>query len=112
MPIIIPLRGDLSFFDLQQTLDDVTYTLEFRWNERANNYFWSILDETGEIPYAEGMPVLVAWPANAYAAERKPPGALVFFDTAGGVNDLVRQDELGVRIQLWYFTEAELAGTA
>lgn len=108
MPVIVPLRGDLPFFDLQITLDDVNYTLEFRWNERAEAWFFSILDETGETPYAEGLRVVVAWPMLAFSAERVPPGVLVFIDTAGGVEDIVRQEELGDRVELWYFTRDEL----
>lgn len=108
MPLEIPLRGDLPFFDLQVPLDDVTYTLEFRWNERASSWFYSISDETGEIPYHEGLRVVVTWAQVAYSADRHPAGILVFIDTESFSRDIERMEELGGRVKLWYYTVEEL----
>jgi len=107
MPQRIQLRDDLPFFDLQVTLESVTYTLEFRWNVRAGKWFMSVLDETSNTVLQAAAKVVANWPLFAYVTGRQPAGAFLAFDTTGagldpGLNDL------GNRVQLIYFTTAEL----
>lgn len=110
MSVQIDLPQSVPYFDLQVQLDDVTYTLEFRWNQRAQAWFMNVYDEAGTTLLMAGQRVVVTWPIGAYFSGVPWPGALMFFDTVGpeygepGINDL------GSRVQLFYFSLAETGG--
>lgn len=114
MSVLIPiLRGadDTSFFDLQATLDGVTYTLEFRWNVRLAAWFMNVLDVEGVIPYLVGVRLVADWPLAQAQVDRQPPGFFLAVDTAapetGGGTD-PGFDDLGNRVQLCYVPESEV----
>jgi hypothetical protein len=105
--IIIPLRSDLPYFDLEVELDGVTYGLELRWNTRAEGWFLTIFNPETEEVIRAGIRVVCDFPLRSYEADRLPPGALVAVDTSGEATDPGYGD-LGDRVQLLYFTAAEL----
>jgi hypothetical protein len=96
----------LPDFTAQADLDDVTYTLRWRWNNRAAFWWVSILDETGTILYAH-VKAVVNFPYATYRATPIPPGALVLVDTSGKGHEAGFED-LGARCALLYFTASEL----
>lgn len=111
MPLLIeiPLSqgAPLPFFDCQQPLDGVTYTLQIRWNVKFSSWFMNVLDEQSQTVYLAGIRLCADWPLAAYKAERTPPGCFVLRDTLGeGADPDILS--LGVRHQLRYFTAAEL----
>lgn len=110
MPYEVPLRDDLSHFDLVATLDGVDYTLEFVWNALDSAWYLTILDGDGETPYHEGRRVVVGYPTDPHITERYPPGLLVFVDSEGRDAEPGEAD-LGTRVKLLYFTAAELGLT-
>lgn len=109
----IPLRSDLPHFDVQATLDDVTYTLEFRYNTREGFWYLHILSEGGE-PILMGIKCVIDWPlARRTPTPGRPPGILSFIDTSGSRTDPgfdvdLGKGDLGDRVQLLYFEAAEL----
>ena len=105
--IQIPTRSDLPFYDLQVTLDGVTYTLEFRWNVRAAGWFMAILDAEGVNVLRAGIRLVANWPLEAYRADRQPRGVLMALDTSSSGLDPGR-DDLGDRVQLVYISADEL----
>jgi hypothetical protein len=105
--IVIPIKSDATYYDLQVTLEDVTYTIEFRWNVRLESWFMNILDAEGVNLIRAGLRLVVGWPLNAYTAVRNPPGAFVLVDTTGAEEEAGLED-LGDRHQLFYFTSTEL----
>jgi hypothetical protein len=107
MSAIIPLERETSNFDVQVTLEDVTYTLDFRWNVRLEAWFMNILDAEGVNVIRAGLRLVTGWPLNAYAAARTPPGAFLVIDTTGQEEE-PDLDGLGDRWQLIYFTSTEL----
>ena len=107
MSAVIQLRNDLTYFDIQAPLDGATYTLEMRWNTRALAWFMRLLNEQADTIIVGDTKVVADWPIALYITGRLPPGLLVFWDTSGagldpGLNDL------GQRVQLLYYTAAEL----
>jgi hypothetical protein len=111
MAFFIPISSDAANFDIQVTLEEVTYTLEFRWNVRLGAWFMNILDAEGVTMLRAGTRVVVNWPLNAYGANRQPPGALVAVDTTQRGED-PGLDDLGERVQLIYVTTDELEEAA
>lgn len=108
MPVKIPLRSDLSYFDLQIALEAVNYTLLFRWNLRESSWYMDIYDEQGVTLIVAGLKLVADSLLGIVRTGRKPPGAFIALDTSGlgvdpGLNDL------GVRVKLLYYTLAELS---
>lgn len=121
MPRAIPLPAGLPHFELQARLDDITYTLEFRWNVRAAAWFLNILDADGAALYRAGARVVVDFPLALHGERAQldgdgkvivagaPPGMLVVLDTTGRHTD-PDFDAMGTTAQLLYYTAAEMAG--
>jgi hypothetical protein len=107
MPSQIPLRTDLLYYNLQIPLEGVTYTLQFRWNERAQGWYMDILDEAGITMYVAGTRIVVDYYMLAFVTGRQPGGVFVAVDTSGGGVDPGLTD-LGDRVKLLYYTLAEL----
>ena len=108
MSVTIPLRSDLPWFDEQAVLDGVTYTLEFRWSERASRWLLSVRDGAGQATYVEGVQLVEGYPVVATRPAALPPGALILVDTLGQGAE-AGQGDLGTRHHLLYFAAAELA---
>lgn len=106
--ISIPVFSDSTYYDLQVVLDGVTYTLEFRWNDRASGWFLNILNADADEIIQAGIRVVVDFPLNLYRADRTPPGLLYARDTSGTRTDPGLKD-LGDRVQFFYFEKADLA---
>lgn len=97
---VLPTRTDLDHYSEQVVLDDVTYTLDLRWNRRAERWFLAISDADG--PIVSGMKVIVDRPLLTHVgSSRKPPGVLMALDTSGAGED-PGIDELGDRVLLMY----------
>lgn len=109
MPLTIKARGDIPYYDLQAVLDDVTYTIELKWNVRLGAWFMNVLDGQGVGLFQGGLRLVANWPLAAYTTGRTPPGAFFLFDTSGQEEDPGMAD-LGVRHKLLYYTASELAG--
>lgn len=98
-----------AWFDMQITLESVTYTLEFKWNKRLGAWFLHVLDEGATEVLIAGMRVVVNWPLNAYRSGNALPGLIVAYDTRQENTDPGLAD-LGRRVRLFYYTSTELNG--
>lgn len=107
MPINLPVNGDVPFFSFQATLEAVTYTVQLRWNVRAQAWFATVLNEPGDTVLIGDTRLVANWPMNFYFTGRTPPGCLVVIDTSGAGED-PSLDGLGDRWQIWYVSSAEL----
>lgn len=109
MSLLIPTGdGKLTFFDLHVTLEAVTYTIECRWNVRANAWFMSLFDEQGTAPLLTGVRLVADWLLFSNNVDSGgPPGAFMAYDTSGQSIDPAFED-FGSRVQLVYLTAAEL----
>jgi hypothetical protein len=107
MSLTIPLRPDLTHYDLGITLDGVAYLLELRWNTREEAWYLDLRLEDGT-DVVTGLKVVVSFPLGRRSQHPKcPPGILLAVDTSGGQKDPGIAD-LGDRVQLLYFERAEL----
>jgi hypothetical protein len=106
--VTIPLRNDLTSFDFVVELDGVSYTLDCKWNYRAEAWFLSLYDADGQ-PISVGIRLVVGFPLGKRCkSSRMPPGVLQAQDTSGAKRDPGLED-LGSRVQLYYFSADELA---
>lgn len=108
MSIRIPTGdGVTPFFSIQVNLEDVTYTLQFRWNVRCKSWFMNIFDEQEITPILVGLRLVADWPLAKNNTGRQPPGLFFLSDTTGQGQDPAFED-LGARHQLLYFSSTEL----
>ncbi len=104
--VVIPLGTD-PLFDQVTALEGVDYVLRFAFNERDQYWYLDLLDQDGD-PIATSLRCVVGWPLLRRSTDgRKPPGILAFEDASGLGRDPGFED-LGTRVQLVYFTKAEV----
>lgn len=117
MSQLIPTSTVLTDYRQTTTLDGRDYILRFLFNQREGLWFFSMFDEE-EDPIVEGLKVVVEHSLLRLITDpRKPPGLLVASDDTArepeeGQKILALDPglgELGERVVLLYFTEAELA---
>ncbi len=108
MPVIIPLRTDLTHYTFQIVLDGAEYTLELRWNERELAWYLNV-QTAAKVPVLDSIKVVVNWQLGARSANAERPRGFFFaFDTSGsGIDPAI--NELGDRVVLVYFTAADVA---
>jgi hypothetical protein len=94
------------------TLDGVTLTFRFRYNERAGAWFFDVLDED-EDPIIYGRKITVSWPLFGWREldTRLPGGRLLACDTTDGDTDPLLED-FGTRVVLQYVEAADIADDA
>lgn len=114
MAVIIPCRPDLTWYDMQVVLEDVTYTLEFRWNARELCWYMDLKAEDDD-PIVTSVKVVVDFPlCNRVNDPRRPSGYFLANDTVNLVGRDPGITDLGDRVRLLYLTLdeilAELAG--
>lgn len=98
--VLLPVRTDeAQWYDFTTTLDGLTFTFEFEWNEREEAWYFNLYDATGDLLLA-GKKLVADFPLLMRLADRRrPPGDLTVVDTAGagaapGLNDLGRRHAL------------------
>lgn len=108
---IIRGANDTSFFKLNVTLENVSYTLEFRWNERDSFWYMSVLNSDATLIYLAGHRLVADWGIGRSHVDRTPPGLFVLRDTARpiGTGEEAGFDDFGNRHQLYYVPFADIA---
>lgn len=108
MPYRLPLVPSVPSYRVGTTIEDVQYVLDVRWNARAEAWYIDILDED-ETPLRMGMKVVLgAILGGRSALATMPRGMFTAYDTSGNEQDATL-DDLGTRVVVYYYTEAEVA---
>lgn len=88
----------------------MSYGFEFLWSYRDSAWYFSVNDAEGT-PIVTHRKAVVSFPLLArFHRADLPPGTLVLQDTGGQFEDPGLTD-LGARVQLLYFSTAELSGS-
>jgi hypothetical protein len=105
--VIIPCDQKLYYWKQTTTLDGTDYLLEFRYNDREATYYLQISLTDGTL-LATGIPLVSNYRLlKPYADFRMPLGEMVA--VAAGKNDSpAALGDLGGRVQLVYYTQAEM----
>lgn len=108
MPLLVPLIPSVPFYEGGLTLGTVQYRINLHWNSRMDLFFMDLLDVDGNHIRSGMAMVLGTFIGRQSASAEFPPGAFVLSDTSGEGRD-AGIDDLGSRVQLYYFTDEELA---
>ncbi len=105
MAIEIPIINASSFIE-DVVIDNVVYSLHFKWNGRAKSWLLDLSTQDGELLVA-GLKILPSWELlEIYTNTKLPPGNIFVLDTEN--TDVVPgRFELGGRAKIIYFTEDE-----
>lgn len=107
MPAQLPIDAESPNYRLSTTLDGQSVIFDLRWNSREEAWFLNLLDND-ETPIVEGIKVILGmFLGRRTTSERMLPGRLVVEDLSGQNLDATI-DDLGTRVIIYYFTEAEL----
>lgn len=107
MTVRLPILQVSARFRFAVELEGVSYTLTFRWNDRDGAWFLDVGDGNGT-PIVTGIKMVINCMLLGRATDsRLPAGDFIALDTSGANLDAEFQD-LGRRVQVSYFTRAEL----
>lgn len=99
--IEIPVRSDLKSYEFTIDLENVTYTLRFKFNERMNLWIMDIADSVNE-DIVNGVPVQSNIDIfGQIVSDDIPPGQFIAIDETGADRD-AGEDDLGNDIKLIY----------
>lgn len=107
MSVRLPIDPEGARFTFGVELEGVSYTIGFRWNDRDGAWYMEVGDGQGT-PLVVGVKVVI----NTMLLGRRttaglPTGDFLAIDTGGGNIDAAFED-LGRRVQVAYFTRAEV----
>jgi hypothetical protein len=111
MPTKLPLVPSMGYYDFTTTVDGYSLLFTIRWNPIDRAFFMDVADQRNR-PIVEGEKIVI----GAYIGRKsKHPlftdGAFIAFDTAGNFED-AGYDDLGGRVEVWYYTANELVSAA
>jgi hypothetical protein len=97
-----------SWQQIQTTIEGQDYLLELAWNTRDERWYVSLYKADGTCLVAS-VAMVVDFPLfRKTVGPDIPKGYFMAVDTAGNGAEIAAQEELGVRVQLTYLTEAEV----
>ena len=105
----IPIQEAGTSFTQTVDLDGSDFVFVFRWNDREQRWYLGITD-TDDTPIFMGRKLVADWLTLKPLVDQtlRPRGELLVVDTTGGGLD-PRIGDLGNRVRLLYFNEAEIA---
>lgn len=107
MPVFdLTLRSDIANYNQQHELEGVVYTLEFRYNSRADAMYVNVLDSEGNILYG-GLKLVSNWPINRVNPNvSAPPGAFLVLDPQDASAPIL--DDLQRNVSFHYVDSADV----
>jgi len=108
MPVILPLQPSVGTYRFRSVLQTVEYGFRMRWNSRDSSWYLDVR-EADQTPIALGLRVVL----GAYLGRVSTHfifrnGALVARVPHGDDRREAGFDDMGTRVQLWYFDRAEV----
>jgi hypothetical protein len=107
MPVVLPLVPSIPNYRVGVTLDGEQYLFDVRWNTRAGGWFFDLLLED-ETHIASGIRVVLGvLLGRRMTHDRRPRGGLFAVDSTGQHLE-AGFDDLGSRVEIFYYTKEEL----
>lgn len=111
MPTLIPLVPSEGLYDFSTSVNGYSLTFVVRWNAVEKAFFVDIYEQSGA-PIVTGIKIVLGaylgrWSQHPLFRE----GVLIAIDSSGDLVD-AGFDDLGDRVELWYYTANELISNA
>jgi hypothetical protein len=105
----LPLSSEIKNYTVRTELDGLAIVLDVRWNDADKSWYFDVLAEDGTTVLAQQIRVVL----GVYLGRHKwvapfTTGVLVAYDLSGKRID-AGIDDLGSRVVVRYFTNAEVA---
>lgn len=108
MPVILPFKSGVGDYKFTAILRDTEYNFRVRWNSREDAWFFDI-KEPDLTPIATGIKIVLgAYFAREITHPLFRDGAMVCRVPHGDDRREPGFDDMGGRVQVWYFTRAEV----
>lgn len=108
MPVILPFKPGVGDYTFTAILRDTEYPFRVRWNSREDAWFFNI-QEPALTPIATGIKVVLgAYFAREITHPLFRDGALVCRVPHGDDRREPGFDDMGLRVQVWYFNREEV----
>lgn len=107
MPQILPLQPSNPHYRFGTTLAEEPYLIDIRWNGREGAWYMDILSED-EDRIASGLKLVLGGPIGDLSPSNDfPAGHFYLFDASRTGTEATFED-LGVRVNLYFYTEQDL----
>ena len=106
MPALIPLQPSVPRYTFSTALSNAVYTFRVYWNSRSEVWYMDVYTDDETLLRA-GVPLLLGVELDKGRSAEWPDGRFLVYDTENSGVDATL-DDLGTRVQLWYFTNDEL----
>lgn len=107
---LLPLIPSTFAYRFGSKLDDTQYIFDVRWNGRALTWFLDVFQDD-ETPIARGLALVLGAAIGSRITDPAWPNGRMFVSDLSNAGRDATFDDLGTRVQLYYMTAAELAGT-
>ena len=90
-----------KYYEISVLLDNVLFSFEFYWNERASRFFLSLYDSEYNL-IISSVPIVLKIPIFHHINNKNfPKGKLIFIDTTNSIKKY-NYDDFGTKIKLYY----------
>ena len=104
----LPTSTDLAYYEFEVELDGVEFKMEFRFNDRDDSWYMTLLDSEDAVLRA-GIRVVLSWALLRLWAEATRPDGEIISVNQGDVTAPPTLNQLGAEVVLTYFDETEIA---
>lgn len=111
MPVILPLRPSIGNYTFRSVLDSVEYKFRVTWNRLSLAYYFDISEANGDPILLGAKVVLGVYIGRTSTHPLFRNGVLVPRIPQGNDRREASFDDLGTRVQVWYFTSDEVFAT-
>lgn len=104
----LPTSTVLAFYEFEVELDGVEFRLEFRFNDRDDAWYLTILN-TDDVVLRASLRIVLEWTLLRLWAEATRPDGEIVSVTQGKVSAPPTLNQLGGEVVLTYLDAAEIA---
>jgi hypothetical protein len=108
VPVVLPFKPSVGNYQFRSVLSSVEYLFQVRWSNREQFYYFDVAESDGT-PIVIGIKaVLGVYYGRVSTHPLFRQGVMAPRIPQGGDRREAQFDDFGVRVQVWYMTNAEV----
>jgi hypothetical protein len=104
--VVLPLQPSIPNYRLGVALDGTQFVLDVRWNSRDGAWYLDLRDAQA-VAIRVGIRVVLGAMLGRRSVDPRFPAGILFAADLGGKDQEAGLDDLGTRVQVYFFTFAE-----